>query len=269
MKNNTKKNNFIIGSVLMMLIISVISLSGCVNNTENENALASIHAYVGAGMQQPMDEIAVEFEKKYNIKVNYDYSGSGALYSKITASNKGDIYMPGAYFYIEKLDKEGKIINYTNITKHIPVIVVKNGNPKNITSIKDLEKENIKISLGEENIAIGRTFKKILKNAENDNPNMTQKIEKNVVVRGATVKQALMYVELNQADAAVVWRADAIASDKVSIIPIDSKYNTIKTVPIGILSLTKNRKNAELFYNFVNNEGKAIFKKYGFEIIDN
>ena len=137
-------------------------LSGC---TEKESKEPSIHAYVGAGMQQPMDEIGKEFEKKYHIKVDYDYAGSGPLYSKILASNKGDIFMPGAYFYVDELNKKGYIINYTNITKHIPVIAVKKGNPKNITSLEDLGKSGIKLSLGEENIAIGRTFKKILKNA--------------------------------------------------------------------------------------------------------
>jgi molybdate transport system substrate-binding protein len=246
-------------------ITLTLILSGC---TEKESKEPSIHAYVGAGMQQPMDEIGKEFEKKYHIKVDYDYAGSGPLYSKILASNKGDIFMPGAYFYVDELNKKGYIINYTNITKHIPVIAVKKGNPKNITSLEDLGKSGIKLSLGEENIAIGRTFKKILKNAEKDNPNITEKIEKNVVVRGATVKQTLLYVEVGQADAAVVWRADAIESDKVDIIPINPKYNNIKTVPIAILKTTENEENAKLFYDFVNNEGKEIFKKYGFEVMN-
>jgi molybdate transport system substrate-binding protein len=247
-------------------IILVLSLSGC---TEKESKEPQIQAYVGAGMQQPMDEIGKEFEKKYHIKVNYDYAGSGPLYSEIIASNKGDIYMPGAYFYINELSKKGYILNYSNITKHIPVIVVKKGNPKNITSLKDLEKSGVKVALGDENIAIGRTFTKILKNAEKDYPNISKEIDKNVVVRGGTVKQTLLYVELGQADAAVVWRADAIEeSNKVDIIPINPKYNVVKTVPIAILNTTKNKKDAELFYNFVNTDGKAVFKKYGFEVIN-
>ncbi|WP_292459802.1 molybdate ABC transporter substrate-binding protein [Methanothermococcus sp.] len=260
-----KKSLIIIG---VGLIILGLTLSGCTENGK-ENTEASIHAYVGAGMQQPMDEIGKEFEKKYNIKVNYDYAGSGPLYSKILASNKGDIFMPGAYFYVSELSKRGYIIDCTNITKHIPVIVVKKGNPKNITSLEDLGKPGIKLSLGEENIAIGRTFNKILTKAEKDHPSITKKIKNNTVVRGATVKQTLLYVELGQADAAVVWRADAMEDkDKVDIVPIDPKYNIIKTVPIAILKTTKNEKNAKLFYDFVNTKGKEIFKKYGFEVIE-
>ena len=79
----------------------------------------------------------------------------------------------------------------------------------------------------------------------------------------------MLYVIEGQADAAVVWRADAIESkDKVDIIPIDPKYNVIKTVPIAMLKTTKNRENAEKFYNFVLTEGEEIFKKHGFEVIE-
>ena len=251
-----------------LFVIALILLSGCMEKTETKEEV--IHAYVGAGMQKPMDEIGKLFEEKYGIKVEYDYAGSGYLYSKILASNEGDIFMPGAYFYVGELEKRGYILKYTNFTKHIPVIVVKKGNPKHITCLEDLGKPGVKVALGDENIAIGRTFKKILQKAEKNDPKISEKINKNVVVRGATVKQVLLYVIEGQADAAVVWKADAIENkDKVDIIPIDSKYNVIKTVPIAILKTTKNKETAEKFYNFVLTDGKEVFKKYGFEVIEN
>ncbi|XRP96644.1 molybdate ABC transporter substrate-binding protein [Methanocaldococcus sp. 16A] len=253
-------------TIFGLLIVAIVLASGCTNKESKEEV---IHAYVGAGMQKPMDEIGKLFEEKYGIKVEYDYAGSGYLYSKILASNDGDIFMPGAYFYVGELEKRGYILKYTNFTKHIPVIVVQKGNPKNITCLEDLGKPGVKVALGDENIAIGRTFKKILAKAEKDNPGITEKINKNVVVRGATVKQVLLYVIEGQADVAVVWRADAIENkDKVDIIPINPKYNVIKTVPIAILKTTKNKETAEKFYNFVLTEGKEIFKKHGFEVIE-
>ena len=253
--------------IFELLIIAMVLASGCTQKSETSEEV--IHAYVGAGMQKPMDEIGKLFEEKYGIKVEYDYAGSGYLYSKILASNEGDIFMPGAYFYVGELEKKGYILKYTNYTKHIPVIVVKKGNPKNITCLEDLGKSGVKVALGDENIAIGRTFKKILQKAEKDDPELPEKINKNVVVKGATVKQVLLYVMEGQADAAVVWRADAVENkDKVDIIPIDPKYNVIKTVPIAILKTTKNKESAEKFYNFVLTEGKEVFKKYGFEVIE-
>ncbi|EHP87432.1 molybdate ABC transporter substrate-binding protein [Methanotorris formicicus] len=254
-------------AIFGLLIVGIVLASGCMQKSETKEEV--IHAYVGAGMQKPMDEIGKMFEKKYGIKVEYDYAGSGYLYSKILASNEGDIFMPGAHFYLKELEKRGYILEYKNFTKHIPVIVVQKGNPKNITCLEDLGKPGVKVALGDENIAIGKTFKKILKKAEKYNPGISEKINKNVVVKGATVKQVLLYAIEGQADAAVIWRADAVENkDKVDIIPINPKYNVIKTVPIAILKTTKNKENAERFYNFVLTEGKDVFKKYGFEVIE-
>ncbi len=249
---------------VMLILLITLSFSGCTQKSNNNNV---IHAYVGAGMQKPMDEIGKMFEKKYGIKVEYDYAGSGYLYSKILASRDGDIFMPGDTFYVNELKKKGLILKYENLTKHIPVIVVQKGNPKNISSLKDLAKPGIKIALGDENIAIGRTVDKILKKAGG---NISKGVNKNVVVRGATVKQVLLYVVNKDVDAAIVWRADALEEkNKVDIIPINPKYNIIKTVPIAILNTTKNKSNAEKFYKFVLTDGKKIFEKYGFEISQN
>ncbi|WP_423793135.1 molybdate ABC transporter substrate-binding protein [Methanocaldococcus indicus] len=251
--------------LIIIPILLLVSICGCTNK---ENSKEVIHAYVGAGMQEPMDEIGKLFEKKYGIKVEYTYAGSGYLYSQILSSKSGDIFMPGALYYVNELKKKGMILNYTNITKHIPVIVVQKGNPKHITSILDLAKPGVKIALGDSNIAIGRATNKIFEKLDKDYPGISEKINKNVVVKGATVKQVLFYVMEKQVDAAIVWRADAIENkDKVDIIDISPKYNVIKTIPIAILSTTKNKEAAEKFYNFVITDGKKIFKKYGFEVI--
>ncbi|ABR55511.1 molybdenum ABC transporter, periplasmic molybdate-binding protein [Methanococcus vannielii SB] len=250
---------------ILSLIFLCAIFSGCIGNLSNDKV---IHAYVGAGMQGPMDEIGVEFEKKYGIKVEYDYSGSGALLSKIIMSNKGDIFMPGDYSTIYRLQEKEMIKEYSNVTKHIPVIIVQKGNPKNIQGIRDLEKEGLKIAVGEESIAIGAVFPKILEKADK-NGNISKNVKSNVVVKGITVKQVLFYVSEKTVDCAIIWRADALTlPESVDIVPIESEYNIIKTVPISILGTTKDYDSSKLFYDYVNNEGKAIFKKHGFMVIE-
>ena len=70
----------------LLIVMAIVLSSGCMEKTETKQEV--IHAYVGAGMQKPMDEIGKLFEEKYGIKVEYDYAGSGYLYSKILASSK-------------------------------------------------------------------------------------------------------------------------------------------------------------------------------------
>ena len=249
---------------LLLPVLLGLLVFGC----SGEKKATTIHAYVGAGMQKPMDRIAKEFEKEYGVKVLCDYAGSGYLLAKIEATKSGDVFMPGDYIYVKKLLDRGEIIEYRNFTKHIPVIVVPKGNSKHITCFEDLAKPGVRLAIGDENIAIGVAMKKILTNAEKYHPGIGERIMKNVVVKGATVKQVLLYVMEGQADAAIVWRADALENkDKVDIIPINESYNVIKTVPIAVLKFTKDEKAAKEFYNFVLTKGKDAFRDYGFEVI--
>ena len=88
----------------LLIVMAIVLSSGCMEKTETKQEV--IHAYVGAGMQKPMDEIAKMFEKKYGIKVEYDYAGSGYLYSKILATKEGDIFMPGLISMLESLKRK-------------------------------------------------------------------------------------------------------------------------------------------------------------------
>ncbi len=254
---------------LLLVVVLSFLLLGCSQNSYSQNSTTkTLHVYSGAGMRKPMDKIAKMFEDKYGVKVICDYAGSGYLLAKIEATKSGDVFVPGDYIYVKKLMEKGEIVKYKNLTKHIPVIVVQKGNPKHIESLKDLAKPGIRLAIGDRNIAIGIAVNKILDKADKYNPGIKEKILKNVVVKGATVKQVLLYVLEKQVDAAIVWKADAMENkDKLEIIPINESYNVIKTVPIAVLKFSKDRKIANEFYNFTLTKGKKVFEECGFTVI--
>jgi len=258
-----KVKRFIFQTVIL-LVISLLVV-GCSSKTEQKTVKKELYIYSGAGMQKPMDEISKKFGHENGVKVICDYAGSGYLYAKIISSKKGDLYIPGSIFYVKKLQAKKLVAKYFVIAKHIPVIVVPKGNPKHITSLLDLSQPDIKVALGDENIAIGKTCKKIFKRAEKFHPDITKKILKNVVVKGASVKQVLLYVLEKQVDAAIVWRADALENkDKIDIVSISKDYNLIKTIPVALLTFSQNKPLAEKFYSYLQTKGKTIFQKHGF-----
>ncbi len=253
--------------VLLLVLVMCATVMGCESRNGANTTVKTLHVYCGAGMRKPMSEVAKMFEKKYGVKVLCDYAGSGYLVAKIEMTKSGDDFMPGDYIFIKVLKAKGAIAEYRNFTKHIPVIVVPKGNPKHIESFYDLAKPGVRLAVGDSHIAIGVALKHILKKADKIRPGTSEKIEKNVVVRCATVNQVLLYVMEKQVDAGIVWRSNAIDNrDKVDIIPINSSINDIKTIPIAVLSYSKNPTLAKEFYNFVLTQGKSVFKKYGYVV---
>ena len=105
----------------IMLLMILILFTGC-NNKDNKQIVNVLNwsSYIP-------DEVIDDFEKEYNIKVNYGtYSSNEELLAKITSSKKGtyDVIFPSDYMVelmksrglIQKIDKY-RLPNRLNLNK--------------------------------------------------------------------------------------------------------------------------------------------------------
>ncbi|MBE9529982.1 MAG: substrate-binding domain-containing protein, partial [Proteobacteria bacterium] len=152
------------------------------------------------------------------------------------------------------------INDYTPIAFHTPVIVTPKGNSK-VNSLSDFLDSDNRIVLGDiKACAIGRVSAAIFKKAGLEESKM------NLKARGVTVKQLVLWIEGNNADASIVWKADAIQSGKVRFIDIPEQYNSISIIPVCLM--VKHKKQASQYLGYLlSAEGKEIFRKYGFEVV--
>ncbi len=217
-----------------------------------------ILVFAGAGMRQPLDKIGKTFAKKYKTNVIYDYEGSGRLGNKILAGQRPDVYIPGAERWAELLKEKGYVKNYQAVALHVPVIITPPDNLK-VNSLHDFLKQGVKIVLGDGRAcAIGKAGSLIFKNAGLDKTKM------NVIAGGATVKQILYWVRQNNADAGLVWRADAIQAGGLRILSISKNINYIDMIPVCTMCSPRHPERASKYIEFVLQEGKEQFKKDGF-----
>jgi len=267
--------------MIIILLFSAITL-GCIKEeqklitTIDETAreltqsvteqTQSLLVYCGAGMRKPMDDIGLIYEEKYGISVNYNYAGSNTLLSQMELTQKGDIYMPGATYYFDVAKEKGFTDYEQLIAYHVPVIAVPKGNPANVTSLDDLAKPGVNVILGDSKAcAIGNLGNKILE----DNK-IHDDVEKNIIARGATVNELIIYVSMNQADASIIWEDLVVNSEKIETVAIPSEQNIIKIIPIGTLTFSEKNDAAKKFVDFVASmEGKTIFEKHGFTTYPN
>lgn len=248
------RNIISIGSLLFLLLLLT-------NPAISKKDDKSLMVYSGAGMRKPMDEIGSLFEKKYGIKVQYNYAGSNALLSQIEITQKGDIYMPGETYYIEIAEEKGFIGYKVPVAYHIPVITVPKGNPAGIKNIKDLARPGVKLIWGDPKVAaIGRISDKIV-----EKNGLKEQVWKNIVATVPTMNELIVYIAMNQADASINW-GDVVAAVKdIEIVEIPKAENLIKIIPIGVLKFSKNEDFAKKFVDFcASSEGKIIFDKHGF-----
>ncbi len=244
---------------LVLLLAGVILTAGCTSTDSAENK--TLLVYCGAGMKEPMEEIAELFKEREGITIEYTYGGSAQMLSQIELYQTGDAYMPGALAYIQSAMDKGFIDKSEKVIYHVITIIVPKGNPANITSLEDLAKPGVRVAIGEPTgPAIGQGTKKML-----EKDGLWEAVSANVVVKSATVNELLVYVAMKQADAALVYE-DLYNPEAMDKIDIPKEQGKVDIVPIGTLKFSTNKEDAEKFLNFVASaEGKAIFAKHGFE----
>jgi len=247
--------------LVFILAFSAIIACGCVSQDgKTESSDEKLLVYCGAGMREPMDEIAQVFEEKENIAVYYTYGGSNTLLSQIELTGTGDIYMPGATYYFDAAKEKGYVDEEMLVVYHVPVIATPKGNPAGITSLEDLGNEGVSVILGDpEACAIGKLSDKIL-----EKNNLTDLVIPNIVGRTATVNEICIDISLEQVDAGITWE-DLYNPESMEIVYIPNDENIVKIVPIGCLSVSTNKEGAQKFIEFVTSEeGKEIFRRHGF-----
>jgi len=250
--------------VLALLLATAAAFAcGCTGTTvdtpENTDT-PELLVYCGAGMREPMDEIAGVFTEKTGIPINFVFGGSNTLLTQMELTGMGDVYMPGATAYFEAARGKGLVREEHRIVYHVPVIAVPKGNPAGITSLGDLANPGVRVALGDNpGAAIGKISDKLL--AKN---NLLEDVEKNVVTRTGTVNELLVYISMGQADAGIIWE-DLYVPEKMDLIYVPNTENLVKIVPIGTLTSSEHSLEAEQFTAFVTSEeGKAIFARHGF-----
>ncbi|WP_319407885.1 molybdate ABC transporter substrate-binding protein [uncultured Desulfosarcina sp.] len=225
-----------------------------------------LHIFVGAGLRQPVDQMVKAFEDQTGHRVFIDYGGSGQLLARIEAAGRGDLFVPGALFYIEKLEKAGKIRSFRPIVQHTPVVGVNVNQAQRITTFDDLAKPGIRLAMGDPKaMAFGRTAMAICERS-----GMRDAILKNVTVYGATVKQLAMYVSQGAVDAAIIGRADAFQNrETIVILPIPPDYFQAEIIAAAVLRSATDPELAGQLADHLNSEsGVAVFQRYGFLPLD-
>lgn len=269
------KNNLL--AVLLIVALACCMVCGCTSDTSASGQTAagaettpvageaesaeSLVVYCGAGLREPMDEIAQVYQEQTGTEIKYTYSGSAQLLSQIELLQEGDCYMPGAKSYIDSADEKGFINSSEKTIYHVLAIAVAPGNPKNITTLEDLTQEGVRVAIGEPTgPAVGKATQKMMESA-----GYWEDMQDNIVVRSGTVNELLVYMNMEQADAAIIWEDLLDNTDLEQVdIPIDEGF--IKVIPVGTLSFSENPEGAQAFADFVSSdEGKAIFAKHGFE----
>ncbi len=222
---------------------------------------ATLRMYAGAGLRPAVDELIDAFAAETGIAVEPDYAGSGVAVSRARQDPHADLFIPGDAWYVDRLQElSGLVEERSPVAWFVPVIIVAKGNPKEIASLADFARDDVRVALGRaEACQIGRISGRILKKGGVSRSDLSAR-------ESLTVNELGVWIKMGTADAAIVW--DAIAAniaDSVDVIPIPPEQNVISKVVVALLETSEHKPAARKFVAFMTGDsGQAILKRKGY-----
>lgn len=202
------------------------------------------------------------FEAQTNLKATPVMGVSGQLASQIQEGAPYDVFMAADQTYVADLAKSGAVVadSVAPYARGSLVLAVRSELAGKVNTLDDLTSPVVKrIALANPEFApYGRAGKQALERS-----GLWPKVQSKIVL-GESVRQALVYVERGDADAALVGKAIAQSPALHAITINEDLYNPI-TQALGVVSRSTRRDDAGRFAAFVLSEtGQAILKEFGF-----
>jgi molybdate transport system substrate-binding protein len=240
---------------------------------------APLLVHVGGTMRPAMEEICKLFEKETGVKAELNYNDSGALMTAIESTGKGDVCVVHDPFGAG-MEKKGLVDRMYTVASLTPVIVVKKGNPRKITSVKDLTRDEVKVGLTDALYSTGGHVADVIFKRAGIADAMAGK----QIVRARGGGEIANAVKIGTVDAAIVWNAVAFERksdlDAVSIDPRvmpDPRVDAVTSATYGVIDMSsirvslmtlkasKNPDAARKLADFaMSDRGKKIFEARGF-----
>ena len=253
-------------TAIAVLVLLMIQNRGI--NRPNQSGEPLI-VYCAAGMKLPVAEVALAYEKEYNIPVHLQYGGSGTLLNNLIVAKAGDLYLAADNSFIEIARAKNLVEESLPLAELQPVLAVAKGNPKGIYTVRDILREDVRTSMGNPDAAsIGKQAKKLLIHS-----GVWEDVNKSVIDRGVfkpTVNEVANDIKIGAVDAGIIWDAVERQYDSIESVQIPGAEELGTEVTIGVLTFSKQPTEALRFMRYLGarDRGLRVFDTHGYKPVD-
>lgn len=230
----------------------------------NENVKLTISA--AASLKEALETVRDNYQKEHpEATLTFNFGASGSLQKQIAQGAPVDLFFSAAEDKFERLVDAGVIAKEdgVDLLENSLVLVVPKGG-QTVKDFADLTKPEVnRISIGiPETVPAGKYAKESLENI-----GVWNQVESKIVY-AKDVRQVLSYVETGNVDAGIVYKTDALVSEKADIVAeADPGTHTPVVYPVGVIKNSKNYDTAKEFYEYLQSDkALKVFEEYGFSV---
>ncbi len=219
--------------------------------------------FFGAASTMEAASRAIEvFEEESGVEVTSSFASSATLAQQIVAGADASVFLSAHPFWVAALSAQGQDSEHARVFGNSLVIIVPRDSSLSVVKPGDLLMDEVeRIALGDPLVVpAGMYAKEALTKLE-----IWEGLEAKLV-HAMDVRQALLFVELGEADAGIVYATDAAMTDRVRVVArLDSALEEPIRYSLALLADHASDVDARRLYDFLQSAQAAeIFSEYGF-----
>jgi molybdate transport system substrate-binding protein len=248
---------------LVLALVATLGLAGCGSDSGSTAGSAqgtgSLNVLAAASLTETFTTLAKDFEADHpGVSVKLAFDSSATLAEQVTQGAPADVLATADEDTMQSVvDADGTKGDARVFASNHLQVVVPSDNPAGITQFSDIAKPGVKYVVCVDTAPCGRLAAEVLDATGISAPPVSEEVD---------VKAVLTKVELDEADAGLVYATDAVAGgDKVEAIDIPASNENLNTYPIAALSEARKPQLAQDWVDLVTGtRGQQVLADAGF-----
>ncbi|MGH8999253.1 MAG: molybdate ABC transporter substrate-binding protein [Acidimicrobiia bacterium] len=276
---------FRLGWLPLLLAVTLIGAVGCGDDNDDDEGASSspsteasdetttsaaqsesdlsgeIIVLAAASLTEAFTEAGKAFEAEHpDTKVTFSFASSSSLALQANQGAPADLFASANEKNMKKVTDTGNATGPTTFVNNKLAIMVVEGNPKDITSLEDLARSDVKFVLCAPEVPCGTFGQQALDKAG---------VSAKPVSFEDDVKAVVTKVSLDEVDAGITYVTDVkaaeAAGEPVEGVDVAAENNVLANYPIAMLEQSENTEVAMAFKDFIlSPEGQQIMVTFGF-----
>ncbi len=228
-----------------------------------------VTVFAASSLTEVFEAVEASFEQRHpDIDLHLAFAGSQVLRIQIQHGAPADVVVSANEEHVAALEAEGYVSERRPFASNELVVIVPSENPSHIEHFEDLD-EASRIVTGADNVPVGIYTDQLFERARTTlGTAFVSAIRRRVVSRESNVRLVRAKVELGEADAAVVYRTDAMNVTHLRAVPIPADLNVQATYWLGTVARATDHPTAARLVDYLySDEARRILHSHGFNTV--
>jgi molybdate transport system substrate-binding protein len=240
-------------------LLVVLAAAGCGARTPAAAQDDELTVFAAASLADAFEDLAAEFERRHDgVEVRLNLAGSQTLAGQLLDGAAADVFAAADDVEMARVMAAGRAAGPRPFATNDLVIAVEPGNPRDVTTLQDLAREDLLVVLPVGDVPAGRYAAAALGRAD---------VEVAPVSLELDVRAALGKVVLGEADAAIVYASDVAAvGGRAEAVPLPSGLAVGVSYPVAVIADSHRSDLAAAFVDLLfEPTGRQLLGRHGLD----